>query len=61
MRRILKFKGTGILFIGLLCLISTLVINSLFENDLICIIFMVIFLSLELYGLTLIIKDKYQS
>ncbi len=53
------FKNLIIIGIGLIGLVSTLLINNSVENDLLCILIMALFLALEIYGLSNIIKDKY--
>lgn len=55
-----NIKGLITVGIGLVGLITTLLANTQMENDFICIILMVIFLMVEIFGLRLIIKNKYQ-
>jgi len=54
-----KIKNISLLIIGLIGLVTTLIINNLVENDILCIIIMLLFLSLEIFALFNIIKDKY--
>ena len=53
-------KGIIIIFISLVCLIATLILNDSINNDLISILIMIIFFVIECYGLFLIIRQKYQ-
>ena len=53
-----KFKNLIIICVGLISLVATLIINNYYDNDLLCIILMILFLIIELYGLVNIIKDK---
>ena len=55
-----NLKGLLFLALGLIGLITTLIVNNSVENDLLCIILMFIFLVLEIYGLSRIIKNKYE-
>ena len=59
MRNRKKLKGFIIIAIGLIGLVTTLIVNNSVENDLICIILMTLFLLIEIYGLSNIIRDKY--
>ena len=54
----MKNKNLLVICIGLLGLIISLVINYYIENDLLCIFLMIVFLLIEIYGLSNIIKDK---
>ena len=54
-----NLKGLILIGVGLIGLISTLIVNISIENDLICIILMILFVALELFGLSNIIKNKY--
>ena len=54
-----NLKGLILIGIGLIGLISTLIVNISIENDLICITLMMLFVTLELFGLSNIIKNKY--
>lgn len=52
-------KGLIYIFIGLICLLLTLLINKYIDiSDVFTIILMIISLLIELFGLILIIKDK---
>lgn len=52
-------KGLIYIFIGLLSLILTLLVNRYIEiNDIYIIILMVISLLIEIFGLIILIKDK---
>ena len=53
-------KGIIIIFISLVCLIATLILNDSINNDLISILIMIIFFVIECYGLFLIKRQKYQ-
>lgn len=53
-------KNFAIILLGLIGLITTLIVNSTVENDLLCILLMGLFLIIEFFGLFQIIKDKYQ-
>ncbi len=55
-----NIKGLIIIAIGLIGIISTLIANISFENDFICIFFMLLFVVLELFGLVNIVKNKYE-
>ena len=52
-------KGLLIIIIGLIGLITTFVININVDNDLLCISIMLLFLLIEIYGLSSILKDKW--
>ena len=54
-----RIKNISILLVGLIGLVTTLIINYSVENDILCIIIMILFLGLEIYGLHKIISDKY--
>ena len=53
-------KGLLIISIGLIGLISTFIINISIEHDSLCIFIMLLFLIIEIYGLSNILKDKYE-
>ena len=53
-----NLKGLIIIGIGLIGLITALLVNNTIENDFLCIIIMLLFLILELFGLFNIIKNK---
>ena len=53
-------KGLLIIGIGLIGLISTFIINISIEHDLLCIFIMLLFLIIEIYGLSNILKDKFE-
>lgn len=55
-----NLKGLLIISIGLIGLVTTLIVNNTMENDLLCIILMLAFLLIEIYGLSYIIKNKYE-
>ena len=53
-----NLKGLIIIGIGLIGLISTLIINISIENDLLCIFIMFLFVLLEIFGLSNILKNR---
>ena len=55
-----NIKGLIVIGIGLIGLITTLLVNSHMESDFICILLMVAFLLVEILGLRVIVKNKYQ-
>ena len=55
-----NIRGLITVGVGLVGLITTLLANSQMENDFICILLMLVFLVVEIFGLRVIVKNKYQ-
>lgn len=56
----MKDKNILLLIIGLIGVIGSLIINTSIENDILCIIIMILFIGLEIIALYNIIKNKYR-